>query len=75
MLGTIFVYLQKNIGKMIVNFETIIFPIYGLMFGINYWNSEMNEDEDESEMYDDTQHCLQFMFLFMGISFVWYQNK
>lgn len=60
---------------MIVNFETIIFPIYGLMIGANYWNSEMNEDEDESKIYDDTQHCLQFMFFFMGISFVWYQNK
>jgi len=55
-----------------INFETIIFPIYGLMLGVNYWNSEM-EDQDESEIFPENQHCLQFMFLFFGISFVWYK--
>tara|TARA_R100000951_G_scaffold8162_1_gene7399 strand:- start:4448 stop:4627 length:180 start_codon:yes stop_codon:yes gene_type:complete len=59
---------------MIFDFEIKIFPIYGLMLGVNYWNSEMDET-DENETTDETQKCLQFMFLFMGISFVWYKNK
>lgn len=54
-----------------INFETIIFPIYGLMIGANYWNSKMDQ-EDETEILNENQHCLQFMFLFVGISFVWY---
>ena len=56
---------------MIVDFEIKIFPIYGLMLGVNYWDSEM----DENETTDETQKCLQFMFLFMGISLIWYKNK
>ena len=59
---------------MIYNFETIIFPIYGAMFGVNYWDSTMSEDFDENELLNESQHCLQFMFLFIGISFVWYKN-
>tara|TARA_R100000935_G_C2745008_1_gene127430 strand:- start:280 stop:465 length:186 start_codon:yes stop_codon:yes gene_type:complete len=60
---------------MIFNFNTIIFPIYGFMLGANYWNSEMNEDFDENDLINETEHCLQFMFLFVGISFVWYKEK
>lgn len=58
-----------------INFETVIFPIYGFMFGVNYWNSKMDENQDESEIFVEDQHCLQFMFLFFGVSFVWYTLK
>jgi hypothetical protein len=45
------------------------------MLGVNYWSSEMNDDFDENELFDETEHCLQFMFLFFGISFIWYDKK
>lgn len=61
--------------SMIFNFETIIFPIYGLMIGVNYWDSDMDENLDEDDILNEKQHCLQFMFLIAGISFVWYSKK
>lgn len=60
---------------MIFNFETIIFPIYGLMFGINYWDSDMNENKNEIQIEPYKEYYLQFMFLFIGVSFVWYKEK
>lgn len=60
---------------MIFNFETIIFPIYGAMLGVNYWNSEMDDNFDQDEILKEKQHCLQFMFFIAGISFVWYSEK
>lgn len=60
---------------MIFNFETIIFPIYGLMFGINYWDSDMDENKNEIQIEPYKEHYLQFMFLFIGVSFVWYKEK
>ena len=57
---------------MIFNFNTIIFPIYGFMLGANYWNSEMNDDFDENELFDETEHCLQFMLSLLPFAF-WFR--
>lgn len=45
------------------------------MLGINYWDSDMDENLDEDDILNEKQHCLQFMFLIAGISFVWYSKK
>jgi hypothetical protein len=51
--------------------EVRLFPIYGLMFGLNYWNDTM---DDNDEIYEDCQHIIQLMFLIFGISFIWYEK-
>ena len=50
--------------------EISFFPIYGFMLGINYWNEELDELENK---HPDTQHMIQVMFLFFGVSFAWYE--
>jgi hypothetical protein len=47
-LGNIFVYLQKIFQEMRINFNTIIYPIYGCLIGINYWDSKMDHVVIES---------------------------
>ncbi len=56
-------------------FEVVFFPIYGLVLGVNYWNSDMDEvpeflhiDEEEEEK----TYMIQLFFLFAGISVIWY---
>lgn len=45
-----------------------MFPIYGFMVGVNYWNSTMDPDV----ISDETEHLFQIMFGVIGISFhVW----
>lgn len=45
-----------------------MFPIYGFMVGVNYWNSTMDEDI----IADETEHLFQIMIGIIGISFhVW----
>jgi hypothetical protein len=47
-----------------------LFPIYGLMFGVNYWNTTM---DDEPAL--ETEHLFQIMIGIIGISFhYWTQN-
>ena len=79
MLGIIFVYLQKileqiNIFNMRLNFNTIIYPIYGFCVGVNYWDSAMDHVVLESEVENETEHCLEFHFGIFAISFVWYSK-
>ena len=79
MLGIIFVYLQKileqiNIFNMRLNFNTIIYPIYGFCVGVNYWDSAMDHVVLESEVENQTEHCLELHFGIFAISFVWYSN-
>jgi hypothetical protein len=79
MLGIIFVYLQKileqiNIFNMRLNFNTIIYPIYGFCVGVNYWDSAMDHVVLESEVVNQTEHCLELHFGIFAISFVWYSN-
>lgn len=40
------------------------FPIYGFMVGFNYWNSSMDEIEE-----DETEHLFQVLIGLIGISF------
>ena len=79
MLGIIFVYLQKileqiNIFNMRLNFNTIIYPIYGFCVGVNYWDSAMDHVVLESEVENETEHCLELHFGIFAISFVWYSK-
>ena len=75
MLGIIFVYLQKILLVMRLNFNTIIYPIYGCLIGVNYWNSLMEHVVIESAAEDADEHCLEFHLFVIGISFVWYTEK
>ena len=46
-----------------------LFPIYGFMVGINYWNSNMEELASDQ---DETEHLFQLMVGIIGISFhIW----
>jgi hypothetical protein len=42
------------------------FPIYGFMLGLNYWNTDLDPDNQET---DETEHLVQFMIGIIGISF------
>lgn len=46
------------------------FPIYGFMLGVNYWNSEMSEDESP----ETEEQMIQLMFGIIGISFHWWRD-
>jgi len=72
MLGIIFVSLRKILGVMRLNFNTVIYPIYGLCVGVNYWDSAMDHVVLESEVENEVEHCLELHFLIFAISFVWY---
>lgn len=47
-----------------------LFPIYGLMVGVNYWNSKMDDDS-----VGETEHLFQILIGIIGISFhVWKED-
>ena len=75
MLGFIFVSLQKILLIMRLNFNTIIYPIYGFLLGVNYWNSKMEHVVIDSAINDSDEHCFEFHLFIVGISFVWYTEK
>ena len=75
MLGFIFVPLQKILLTMRLNFNTIIYPIYGFLLGVNYWNSTMDHVVIDSPIEDADEHCFEFHLFIVGISFVWYTEK
>lgn len=47
------------------------FPIYGLSFGINYWDTHMQEEEDQP---DTPEYMIQVLIGIFGISFHWWQD-
>lgn len=47
-----------------------LFPIYGFMVGVNYWNTDMSEEEN----LDSDEHMIQLMFGIIGISFHWWRD-
>ena len=54
--------------KFIIMNEITFYPLFGLVFGGNYYNSEM-DDVDEGAF---KKHTIEvFLFLF-GINFIWY---
>ena len=75
MFGFIFVPLQKILLVMRLNFNTIIYPIYGFLLGVNYWNSKMEHVVIDSAINDSDEHCFEFHLFIVGISFVWYTEK
>lgn len=60
---------------MRLNFNTIIYPIYGFLLGVNYWNSKMDHVVIDSPIEDSDEHCFEFHLFIIGISFVWYTEK
>ena len=60
---------------MRLNFNTIIYPIYGCLVGLNYWDSQMDHVVIESAIEDQNEHCLEIHLFIFGISFIWYSEK
>lgn len=53
-------------------FQVEIFPIYGLIIGINY----SNEDIEMIEVIaDDKRHTIQFFFLLIGLNIHYFTTK
>ncbi len=51
-----------------------LFPIYGFMIGLNYWNTTMDQEDGETAL-EETEHLFQVMLGIVGISFHnWTQN-
>jgi len=53
-------------------FQVEIFPIYGLIIGVNY----SNEDIEMIEVIaDDKRHTIQFFFLLIGLNIHYFTTK
>jgi len=53
-------------------FQVEIFPIYGLIIGVNY----SNEDIEMIEVIaDDKRHTIQFFFLLIGLNIHFFTTK
>jgi len=48
-----------------------LFPIYGIMVGINYWTTTLDTDDD----IDEDEHLIQIMFFIIGISFHFWKKR
>ena len=61
---------------MNLTFATSIYHVVGVVLGINYWSSELDENViNEATISGEIEHELQIFFFFVGISFVWYSDK
>ena len=49
------------------------FPIYGLMVGFNYWNTNMDEIQDPDA--EEVEHLYQVMIFVVGISIHVWKSK
>lgn len=49
-----------------MNFAVDIAPLAGMLVGVNYWNSTMDEDFE-----NPTYHSLQVCFAVFAIVFTW----
>lgn len=49
------------------------FPIYGFMFGFNYWNTTFDDFIDPEET--ETEHLFQIMVGVLGISIHVWKSK
>lgn len=52
-------------------FEIRFFPVYGFALGVNYWDSEMDDNYDNSI---ETTHMIQVFLTLFGISIIWYKD-
>ncbi|QDP55026.1 MAG: hypothetical protein Unbinned96contig1002_36 [Prokaryotic dsDNA virus sp.] len=58
---------------MRLNFNTSIYNIIGVVFGVNYWSSSMDDEFlNEATISGEVEHELQFFLLVVGFSFTWY---
>jgi hypothetical protein len=48
------------------------FPIYGIMFGVNYWQKSFSEDFEDS---DEEEYMIQIMIGLFGLSIHWWQEQ
>ena len=55
-----------------MNWEIMFFPMYGLVFGVSYWNTEMDAFEDEE--IEEDESMIQIFCGFFGISIIWRNN-
>jgi len=46
--------------------------MYGLVFGVSYWNTEMDAFEDEE--IEEDESMIQIFCGFFGISIIWRNN-
>lgn len=49
-----------------------MYPIYGIVFGFSYWNSDMDEQPLESEQIKE--HAIQLTLGIIGITFTVWKN-
>lgn len=52
-------------------FELGFYPLYGLVFGIDYFNDEM----ENVQISDEKRHSLTIYLLLIGISVSWYSER
>lgn len=50
-----------------MNYAIDLAPLWGLMVGINYWNSYMNDDHEKP-----TYHSVQICFLVVAVVVTWH---
>lgn len=50
------------------------FPIYGLTFGINYWDTDMKTDDDPHPDDLSTEYLIQVFFGIIGLSIHWWND-
>ena len=59
-------------GKNIQMVQLELFPVYGLILGVNY----SNEDIEMIEVIaDDKRHTIQFFFLLIGLNIHYFTTK
>ena len=51
-----------------------LFPIYGLAFGVNYWDTGMRPEEDPQPEELSHEYMIQLFVGIFGISFHWWND-
>lgn len=62
---------------MIFEFDNMyitLFPIYGLAFGINYWDTSMKTEDDPHPEDLSPEYMVQFLFGIFAISVHWWND-
>jgi len=49
-----------------------LFPIYGLCFGVNYWDTGMKPEDDPHPEDEPNEYMIQVFVGIFGISFHWW---
>jgi len=50
-----------------------VYPIYGIVFGFSYWNSDMDEFPQEDEQ--TKEHAIQLTLGIIGVTFTIWNNN